>query len=969
MAFDYPFKDPSLDIEARLDDLMARLTLDEKLGFIPSKHAEVERLGIPAFWVGGEGAHGYIDRLEPATTFPQTIGLAATFDRSLLSEIGTVTGKEARGFYNRTGKKNGITLWFPTVDLERSPFWGRTEEGYGEDPYLTSELAKAIIRAAQNDNGKDPLMVTSGPKHFFANNNEYRRGSCNCSITPRLLREYYTVPFKAAIKDAGAYSVMSSYNEVNGIPMMLSHHLNDLVKEEWGMKGRGHIVTDGGDFEQTVKFHHYFRENCETIAHALKNGADTMTDDESIVIPALREALSRGLLTEEDIDPHVRAILRVRFRLGQFDPSTPYDDLKSSELVNCPEHKALTRRAVAESCVLLQNRGALPIKGGRIAVLGYAATQLHMDWYTAFMGYKVTVLDGLKARFGDENVDYLEARDIVSFFTPSGLPLVLGGEHNALMVGSPDEESAKFYLEDWGFGSVTLRSLENGKLLDLGHILKPNEKVDDETKAEMERIEKEFPARAINENSLGWYVKTQFTLVPQGDGKYLIKAFDGRLASWSGSGESVKFGKPFAHSEENLFSMCIINNEAEAMIKAKDYDTVVTVVGSNPMIHARECIDRQTLFLPPRDEQLIRNAALANANSVAVIMTSYPYDCRVSIGMTNAAVTLAHGMQETGNGLADILSGDISPAGRLPMSWVRNDRYRPESVMEYDIMHHGMTYQWNSDAILYPFGHGLSYADFEYSRLQIAPSGDGWDVSFTVTNTSDFDAQEVPQMYVSVRESVLPRPIMQLKGFDRVTVPAKGSVSLTLPLPYDELRVWDVTTDSFVLESGFANVMIGASSGDIRLQGQVIIPGQKIAPRKLEGTIYAWKCDDYEDLTFIEKRGSRIPAVLTDATHGGEIDFRRCVSCGASKIRICCAGYTAQGARLDFLIDDGDVAASVVIPMSADIADWPKENGERNFPTWQTVECPIELPSEGVFDLRLITNEHAAIHSIEFITE
>lgn len=966
MLFEFPFRNPSLDIEARLDDLMSRLTLEEKMGFIPTRHGAVERLGIDEFCVGGEGAHGYIDRLEAATTFPQTIGLAASFDRDLLFKIGEVTGKEARGFYNRTGKKGGTTLWFPTVDLERNPYWGRTEEGYGEDPYLTGELAKCIIRGAQNDNGKDPVRVTSGPKHFFANNNEYHRGSCNCSISPRLLREYYTVPFKAAIKDAGAYSVMSSYNEVNGVPMMLSSMLNDLVKDEWGMRNRGHVVTDGGDFEQTVTYHHYFRENCETVAHALKNGADSMTDDAEIVIPALRTALERGLLTEEELDTHVRSVLRVRFKLGQFDPSTPYDELKSSELVNCDEHRALARRAVSESCVLLKNRGALPIKGGKIAVIGHMATQIHMDWYTAFMDYKVTVLDGLKARFGEENVDYLEARDIVSFTTASGLPLVLAGEYDALTVGKKGQNSAKFYLEDWGFGAVTLRSLENGKLLDLGHIQKPNEIPDEAAQAEMQRIETEYPARAISETSLSWYVRTQFTLVPQGDGKVLIKAFDGRLAAWGDECTSVKFGKPFVPDETNMFVMCTVSNEPEAMLRAAGYDTVVTVVGSNPMIHARECIDRHSLSLPPYDERLIRNAALANPNSVAVIITSYPYDCGVALSMTNAAITMAHGMQETGNGLADILSGDISPAGRLPMTWVNRHRYSPETVMNYDIMHGEMTYLWNRDGIIYPFGHGLSYAQLEYSGLRIAPTGKGWMVSCTISNSSEFDAQDVPQMYISVKESALPRPVLQLKGFERVTVPAKGSVEVNFNLPFDELCIWNVNTDSFMLEQGFANIMIGASSGDIRLTGQVIVPGKKLPQRKLEGTLYPWKCDDYEDVTFIEKRGSKIPAVYSDLDIGGEVVFKNCVFVGKAKVRICCAGYAAAGSRLDFIVDEGNPVGSAVVPISTDIADWPKQNGEKNFPTWQIVECDVKFPTDCAFDLKIITTGMVAVHSIEF---
>ena len=406
----YPFNDPALPLKERIKDLISRLTIEEKCGFIPTRNQAVERLGIPAWSIGGEGAHGFVNRDGNNTTFPQTIGLAAGWDRELLRKIGEVVAIEARCFYKMNDKKRGLAIWSPTIDLERDPRWGRTEEGYGEDPFLTSELSFEYIKGAQGD---DPfyLRVSCGPKHFFANNNEMDRISCSCSIPPRLLHEYYLVPFKAAIQRAGAVSMMTAYNEVNGIPMMLHPIQNEVVKDQWGLSG--HIVTDGGDFVQTVDAHHYFETHGETLAAALKNGADSMTDLADLVIEAAKEALERKLIDETEIDKHLERIFAIRFRFGQFDPPElcPYESINESDLMK-DEYKLLAREAVRKSAVLLKNdKSILPLLpekiNGKIAVMGPLAKELHLDWYAGIPTYQVTPLEGLKNIYGDKTKEYL----------------------------------------------------------------------------------------------------------------------------------------------------------------------------------------------------------------------------------------------------------------------------------------------------------------------------------------------------------------------------------------------------------------------------------------------------------------------------------------------------------------------------------------------------------------------------------
>ena len=355
-----PFTDAALSIEERLDWLMAEMTMDEKLRCLASRVPDLERLGISAMSVGGEAAHGVEARNdqnelggpEVTTSFPQPVGMSASWDTELIRKAGEVTGTEARVLYHRHPDR-GLSRWAPTVDMERDPRWGRTEEGYGEDPLLTGEMSSAYIRGMQGD---DPhyLRIAATLKHFYGNNTEVGRGWKNVSIDPRNKYEYYLEPFRRAIEKGGAEAVMTAYNKINGIPGMLNPEVKDILKKQYGLK---HAVCDGGAMELVATFHHDCGLHAETIAAAIKAGVDAMSDNPETVEAAAREAYELHLLTEEDIDTALKNMFRTKLRLGIYDaqPCNPYDNVTEKD-INSEENREICRQLTRESIVLLKNR-------------------------------------------------------------------------------------------------------------------------------------------------------------------------------------------------------------------------------------------------------------------------------------------------------------------------------------------------------------------------------------------------------------------------------------------------------------------------------------------------------------------------------------------------------------------------------------------------------------------------------------
>ena len=445
-----PLWNSGLSEEERLQYLLRELTLDEKFACLGTGNPAIERLGIPAFGVGGEGAHGVqarhdqsYDKGEPVATtiFPNPIGMSASWDRELIKEAGTVVGTEARALYEE-GFHGSLSLWAPTVDMERDPRWGRTEEGYGEDPYLTAEMAGAYVEGMQGDH---PHYLRCGAtlKHYYANNVEQGRTYISSSVDLRNKHEYYLEPFRKVITEHHVEGMMTAYNEINGIPCMLLDNDIKLAKS-WGL---GHVVSDGDDVNQTVHFHKYFKRHSETVAAGLKAGMDCFTDDMEMVEAAAREAYEHHMIQMEDIDKALYRYFRVMLRLGFFDCEgrNPYEQITMEE-VGTVQSQKVARDITAESIVMVKNDGILPLgvqkaaedhsnllfsqESGdnvssflqsyevsqrlhtekenvksKLAVIGPLSDVWYKDWYSGVPPYFVTPLDGVKNALQPESLN------------------------------------------------------------------------------------------------------------------------------------------------------------------------------------------------------------------------------------------------------------------------------------------------------------------------------------------------------------------------------------------------------------------------------------------------------------------------------------------------------------------------------------------------------------------------------------
>jgi beta-glucosidase len=983
MQKDYPFQNSALPLEERIQDLVSRLTRDEKIGFLPSFQTGIERLGVKGYMAGGEGAHGAVHRPTPSTAFPQTQALATTWDRSLLHRAGAVTGTESRAFYNTEGQQGGIELFCPTIDMERDPRWGRTEEAYGEDPFLSGELSSEYIQGAQGD---DPfyLRVTCGPKHFFANNNEKDRVACNCSVPARALNEYYLAPFKIAFVKGKAKSLMTAYNEVNGIPMMLHPIVRKKVKDEWGCDG--HITTDGGDFLQTVTHHHYFATHAETLAACLKAGGDEMLDGTQPVIEAAKEALEKGLLTEAELDRTVANLLRLRFRLGEFDPpeKNPYAALGKQD-VNTEASKALAREAVRKSVVLLKNEGnLLPLAPSgaarrKILVTGPIADVVYLDWYSGTPDYKITALQGIREQFPHDEIVYADHRDIVSFTTADGRPVVLAGAEAVLSVGKAGESPARFYREDWGSGSLTLRNVDSGLFLDIPPKPQPNPMDPNPPPPPPEDAEPWVETlRANAETTFNWFITTLYSIIPQEGGVVLWKAWDNRRLCAPPAGGAIELAANPVDQSGEFFKLKVERKGFDEVAKAaRSADTVIVFVGNDPLINSREEVDRTTLDLPPRQEALVNLVAGINPRTILSIISSYPYTCGKLINKVPAVLWAAHGLQEFGHGFADILAGAAAPAGRLTMTWYQDLSQLP-SMMEYDIISARTTYQYFPGPVLFPFGYGLSYSSFTYSALSLSASsagaGDKVTVSFKLKNSGAVKAEEVPQLYVSVSPSRVRRPLKTLKGFDRIALEPGEERAISFSLPVDELALWDVTRDKFCVEAGVCEVLVGASSADIRLAGKFEVKGETIPPRSLAAGLYAHNFDGYRNCYLHEKRGSDIPAVFANAVGAAAgADAATWTAYEDSDFGAKTAAFSAlvsgrTEGRIEIRLDspEGRRVGIIQVPHTEEV--YPQQDLKFNFrrtPTWALAEGTIE-PVSGVHTLYLVFHGETALWNIRW---
>ncbi|MGC9536653.1 glycoside hydrolase family 3 C-terminal domain-containing protein [Streptomyces sp. UG1] len=894
-----PFRDRRLPFAKRIDDLLSRLTLDEKIAFLHQFTPAVERLGIAAFRTGQEALHG-VAWMGPATVFPQAVGLGATWNTDLVRRVGEAVSKETRAMRARDDRV-GLNIWSPTVNLLRHPLWGRGEEGYSEDPKLTSAIATAYTRGLR---GEHPTYWRTAPvlKHWLAHNNETGRDVTSSSVRPRVLHEYDLRAFRETVEAGATAGVMPAYNLVNGRPNHVSPYLKEHLRT-WTDDDLL-VCSDAGAPSNLVDSEHYFDTHEEATAAALLAGVDSFTDhgtDGSKITARVRGALDKGLLAESDIDTAVRRQLSVRFRLGEFDPE--YDPHAPTGDFDTPAHRALAREAAEQAVVLLKNSaGLLPLAPDtRLAVVGLLADECKLDWYSGTLIHRSTPLDGLYERFGAERVEFAEGVDRVLFKTRAGTFLhvpeadaadeVRGAEgalDPALLAGrtdlpplTTDPAGTELALVDWGEGVLTLRA-PDGRYLS---------------------VAEDGYVRASADQPGGWFVQETFRLEPHANGHLLRHIVTGHPVSVAADGVRV------ADEDPEIFELIIVERGEDAVTRvASQADAVLVVAGNDPHINGRETEDRTTLALPAHQERLLRAACSANPNTVLTLISAYPY--AVDHAALPALLWTSHGGQAAGTALARVLAGDVSPAGRLPQTWYADDADLPD-LLDYDVIGSRQTYLYFEGTPLFPFGHGLSYATFSYADLETRTTDGSLHVSFTVTNTGDMTADEVAQLYGRAVDPAVPRPRRELLAHRRVTLAPGERKKLAFEVPLSAFDFWDVSRAGWRREPGPYELLAGASSEDVRLRTTVTLDGEPAAPRPvLRRGLAAAGFDDQRGIALVDRTKTSGDAVTPAQGGPGELVYRDCdFGDGISEVSVTVAG---EGV-VDVSLDGGAVLASLTL--------------------------------------------------------
>lgn len=719
----YMFRDPGVPPEARSSNLIALLTLDEKIALL-STQLGVPRLGIPRI-ENVEGLHGLVvtghlggGTLDiPTTSFPQPYGMAQCWDPDLIQQVGAVIGAEARYIAHSSQYGHGkLLVMAPNADLGRDPRWGRTEECYGEDAFLTGTLTVAFVRGLQGDH-PSYWQVAALLKHFLANSNEDDRLRSSSDFDERLLREYYSAPFRMGIIEGGARCYMAAYNGHNGVPCTVHPMLKAITREEWGVDGI--ICTDFRGMSNLVFKHQTHADLPHAAAASLKASISQFLDDYA---EPVRGALAQGLLTEAELDAAVAANLRVLLRLGLLDSweRAPYATVDETTRPWLSErHRSIARRVTQAGIVLLKNeRQLLPLDKNAIqsvAVVGPLADRVLTDLYNSRPPYTVSPLEGIQSAIGPQ------ARVLSQ--NPAERP--------------PAPATIGMVLE-----------------------VKPGM----------------FPPIYVPERD----ITAAVDLARSADVAIVCVGNDPMCGGWS-----------MGHATPGLPS--------EGM----------------------EALDRQTIAL--EQEELIKAVYAVNPNTIVVLISSFPYAINWADKHVPAILHLAHASQELGNALADVLFGDVNPAGHLVQTWPASlDQLPP--MLDYDIRH-GRTYMYVQGEPLYPFGHGLSYTSFVYANLRLSAdalgAGEALTVSADVTNIGERSGDEVVQLYVKHLNSAVERPLQELKGFRRISLHPGETKTVTLPLAARELAYWNIDEQRFVVEHDTVQIRIGRSSADIQLETAV----------------------------------------------------------------------------------------------------------------------------------------------------
>jgi len=835
----------SLSFEERARDLVGRMTLEEKVSQMTDVAPAIERLGIPAYNWWNEALHG-VARSGLATVFPQAIGLAATWDDSLLFRMATVISDEARAKhhdYARRGERQryqGLTFWSPNINLFRDPRWGRGQETYGEDPYLTGRLAVPFIRGLQGD---DPryLKTIATVKHYAVHSGpEPERHQFDAFVSERDLRESYLPHFETGVREGGARSVMCAYNRVFGSPACGSELLLErILRREWGFPG--YVVGDCGAIDDIFRRHRVLQTAPEASALGVRTGTDL---DCGRAYPSLLNAVRQGLLPEQAIDTAVTRLFLARFQLGMFDPpeSVRWAQIPIGVL-DQPSHRALAVQVARESIVLLKNAGSLlPLRKdlGTIAVVGPNADQWRMllGNYNGIPADPVTPLRGIReavsaqtrvlyARGADlaDGFPVLESVSPAVLFTSRGRPgLDVAYYQSRTMQGAPLSRGVDSTLDaDWRDGAPRAdMNIDDFGVRWTGTFRPPQSGT--------------YRLGLIGTIKFQLYLDDSLvvqSVYPTHDGEFPDPRFaqSEPLRLEGGRSYRLRVDGQESYGEaqlELLWSPPHEMLEAEALQVAQQADVVVLCLGLTARLEGEEMRvqiegfrggDRTSLDLPASQRRLLEHIVALGKPTVLVLLNGSAVAVNWAQEHVPAILEAWYPGQAAGTAIADVLFGDYNPGGRLPVTFYRDVADLPPFE---DYRMAGRTYRFFDGVPLYPFGHGLSYTTFAYDRLRTSAdtlqSNGTLTVSVEVTNTGARAGDEVVQLYVRHLGSAVERPRKDLRGFRRVTLRPGETRTVEFPLAASALAYWNPDTHGWVVEDEPVLLEVGASSADIRLE-------------------------------------------------------------------------------------------------------------------------------------------------------
>jgi beta-glucosidase len=822
------YLNPRLPVERRVNDLVSRMTLEEKVSQMLNKSVAIERLGIPAYDWWNEALHG-VAYSGNATVFPQAIGLAASWNPDLIYNVATAVSDEARAKYNDALKRDvrkrfyGLSFWSPNINIFRDPRWGRGQETYGEDPFLTSRLGVAFVKGMQ---GNDPryLKTVATPKHYAVHSGpESLRHVFDAKTLERDMRETYLPAFRATVMEGKAGSIMCAYNSVNGEPVCANRHmLQEILRGEWGFSG--YVVSDCDAVADIYKNHKFTRTEEEGVAIAVKAGTDlTCGGEYKALIPAVRQ----GLISEAEIDRAVKRLFEARFRLGMFDPPemVPYSRIPFA-VNDSAQNRALALKAAQESIVLLKNeKNILPLRPDlkSIAVIGPNADYVEalVGNYNGVPSKWTTPLDGIRQKVSaGTKVTYALGTNLTGealvnvpsstlFTAEGGRGLKAEYFNNKDLQGEPVATRVDEQLNFNWFTNAPLPQMptDNFSARWTGFFVPPSSGT--------------YQLGARADDGIRIYL----------DDKLVVEDWRDRGAKTVTKPVELEAGRKYRlrveyYDRYHIGEVHLVwapprlaeSLREEALRNAREADVVVMALGLSPSLEGEEMDvktegfsggDRTSLDLPKAQEDLLKAVQVTGKPVVLVLLSGSNLAVNWANDNVPAIVQAWYPGEEGGAALADVLFGDYNPAGRLPVTFYKSVAQLPP-FNDYNM--EGKTYRYFKGEPLYPFGYGLSYTRFKYDKLKLGSKRvkptENVQVSVEVQNVGERAGDEVVQLYLTDVAASAPVPIRSLRGVQRISLKPGERRRVSFTLAPRDLSLID-NRGKRVVEPGEFSISVG----------------------------------------------------------------------------------------------------------------------------------------------------------------